>query len=61
MNTDKLMSLAKPASDNETSEEKQARTIAFFDEAIDLFNEHIAGDVTTVTGVVLTTPPIEKK
>lgn len=61
MNTDKLMSLAKPSSPNETAEEKQARARAFFDEAIDLFNENIAGEITTVTGVVLTTKPIKKK
>jgi hypothetical protein len=39
---------------------KEERDNAFWDLAVDWFNEDIAGDVTLVDGTVVTTPPIQR-
>lgn len=46
------MPISKPSAD--------VTKITSLDEAIDFFNEEIAGDIVTVSGEVLHTPKIDK-
>ena len=54
-----IQKIQKELAATSNAEEKEALRNDFWFEALSAFNENIAGEVVTITGEVLYTPPFE--
>lgn len=57
--TEKFVEIDKKFKNNPTPAERKELEQEFWRTAVEAFNENIAGDVTTVTGVTITIPKFE--